>query len=105
MTADMIQDTAGGLAGELEIYAFGGTRSCGLPGGERRAQLEDCRFRGLRRQPDETDMLLRDSNTGNFELYDIQRNQVAGASSLDNGGLAWHSLGVDGPLAPGNQLV
>ena len=47
----------------------------------------------------ESDMLLRNANTGGLEVYDIANNQLTGAASLGAVGLDW-SLGgfaVDPP--------
>ena len=38
-------------------------------------------------------MLLRDSNTGNFEVYDISGNQITNAAALGNVGLNWMVAG------------
>jgi hypothetical protein len=50
-------------------------------------------------------MIMRDSNTGNFEYFDIQHNQIVSAGSLGSVGPDWHTLGVGSPLVPGNQLL
>ena len=42
---------------------------------------------------DTTDMLLRNRNTGGFELYDISNNNITGAASLGAVGLDWQVLG------------
>jgi uncharacterized repeat protein (TIGR03803 family) len=40
-----------------------------------------------------TDMMLRDRNTGVFELYDIANNMITGANSIGAVGLGWRVAG------------
>ena len=47
--------------------------------------------------PNETDMMLRNVNTGMFEVCDIQNNQVTTASPIGPVGLEWQVAGF-GPL-------
>jgi hypothetical protein len=49
-----------------------------------------------------SDLVLRNVNTGAFEVYDIANNQLAGAASLGAVGLDWQLGGfaVDPPTAP-----
>jgi hypothetical protein len=42
---------------------------------------------------DTTDMLLRNSKTGGFELYDISNNNITNAAFLGNVGLDWQVMG------------
>ena len=44
----------------------------------------------------ETDMLLRNSATGAFELYDISKNAITSASSIGAVGTTWQGRGVRG---------
>ncbi len=37
----------------------------------------------------ESDMLLRNSNTGGLEVYDIANNQLTGAAFIGNVGVDW----------------
>ena len=37
----------------------------------------------------ETDMLMRNGNTGQFELYDISNNAITVATSMGQVGLEW----------------
>ena len=37
----------------------------------------------------ETDMLMRNSNTGRFEVYDISNNQITSAAPMGQVGLEW----------------
>jgi hypothetical protein len=39
----------------------------------------------------ETDMLMRNSNTGAFEVYDISNNAITSAASMGQVGLEWQS--------------
>ena len=50
-----------------------------------------------------SDLVLRNANTGAFEVYDIANNQLTGAASLGQVGLDWQFGGfaVDPPAAPG----
>jgi len=40
-----------------------------------------------------TDMLLRNANTGGFEVYDIVNNNITRAGFLGNVGLDWQIMG------------
>jgi hypothetical protein len=55
----------------------------------------------------ETDMLMRNSNTGAFEVYDISNNAVTSAASMGQVGLEWTVGGIanDPPAAATAQLV
>jgi hypothetical protein len=44
--------------------------------------------------PGETDLLLRNVNTGGLEVYDINDNQLTGAAFLGTVGLDWQFAGV-----------
>ena len=44
--------------------------------------------------PGETDLLLRNSNTGGLEVYDINNNQLTGAAFLGTVGLDWQFAGI-----------
>jgi hypothetical protein len=52
-------------------------------------------FSGLGRffGSDTTDMLLRNSSTGGFEVYDIANNNITGAAFLGTVGLNWQLAG------------
>ncbi|MFZ2068371.1 MAG: hypothetical protein WAV27_20555, partial [Xanthobacteraceae bacterium] len=56
----------------------------------------------------ETDMLMRNSNTGVFELYDIRNNTIAATTPMGQVGLEWLISGVSagggGSAVPGAQL-
>src|SRR5262249_18976711 len=41
-----------------------------------------------------SDMILRSSNTGGLEIYDISHNQLTGAAFIGNVGLEWQFSGV-----------
>src|SRR6185295_10484701 len=43
---------------------------------------------------DTSDMLLRSSTTGGFEVYDIANNQLTGAAFIGNVGVEWQFSGV-----------
>src|SRR5262249_17433658 len=44
--------------------------------------------------PGETDLLLRNANTGGLEVYDINNNQLIGAAFIGTVGLDWQFAGV-----------
>jgi hypothetical protein len=44
--------------------------------------------------PGETDLLLRNVNTGGLEDYNINNNQLTGAAFLGTVGLDWHFAGI-----------
>ena len=51
--------------------------------------------------PGASDLVLRNVNTGQFEVYDIANNQITGAARLGTVGLDWQLGGfaVDPPTA------
>src|SRR6516165_6147487 len=51
-------------------------------------------FGNFSSMPGETDMILRNANTGGVEVYDISNNQITGASFVGNVGLDWQFSGV-----------
>ena len=59
--------------------------------------------------PGASDLVLRNVNTGQFEVYDIANNQITGAARLGTVGLDWQLGGfaVDPPtasMADSNQV-
>jgi hypothetical protein len=44
--------------------------------------------------PGETDLLLRDMNTGGLQVYDINNNQITGSALIGKVGLDWQYAGV-----------
>ena len=56
--------------------------------------------------PGASDMVLRNVNTGAFEVYDIANNQITGASALGSVGLDWQVGGfaADGPGASSTAM-
>jgi hypothetical protein len=42
----------------------------------------------------ETDMILRDSNSGGFQVYDIKNNQITGSAFMGAVGLNWQFSGI-----------
>src|SRR5262249_31017113 len=44
--------------------------------------------------PGETDLLLRNANTGGLEVYDINNNQLTGAAFIGAVGLDWQFAGI-----------
>jgi len=44
--------------------------------------------------PGETDLLLRNVNTGGLEVYDINNNQLTGAAFIGTVGLDWQFAGI-----------
>jgi hypothetical protein len=50
-----------------------------------------------------TDMMLRNSGNGLFEIYDIANNQVAGANALGQVGLDWQAAGFAHFKTPGHS--
>jgi hypothetical protein len=51
--------------------------------------------------PGETDLLLRNVNTGALEVYDITNNQLIGAAFIGTVGLDWQFAGIAPVHAPG----
>ena len=54
-------------------------------------------------RPGETDMLMRNVNSGELLLYDIANNQITGANFLGPVGLDWQFAGVAPIQAPGTS--
>jgi hypothetical protein len=52
-------------------------------------------------RPGETDMLMRNVNSGGLMLYDIANNQITGTTFLGPVGLDWQFAGVAPIQAPG----
>jgi hypothetical protein len=52
-------------------------------------------------------MVMRNSNTGAFEIYDIANNQITNAAPMGQVGLEWSVSGIaaDPPPVPPAQLV
>jgi len=63
----------------------------------------DWQFAGIApiHAPGASDLVLRNANTGAFEVYDIANNQLTGAASLGQVGLDWQLGGfaADRPTA------
>ena len=63
----------------------------------------DWQFAGIApiHAPGASDLVLRNANTGQFEVYDIANNQLTGAASLGSVGLNWQLGGFasDPPTA------
>jgi len=51
--------------------------------------------------PGETDLILRNNNSGGLEVYDINNNQLTGAAFLGTVGLDWQFAGIAPIHAPG----
>ena len=53
--------------------------------------------------PGETDLMMRNTNTGGLEVYDIANNQITGAAFLGTIGLDWRFAGIAPAHAPGTS--
>ena len=51
----------------------------------------------------ETDMILRDSNSGGFQVYDIKNNQITGSAFMGAVGLNWQFSGIGNFSGRGDQ--
>jgi hypothetical protein len=51
--------------------------------------------------PGESDVVMRNKNTGGLELYDIANNQITGAAFIGTVGLDWQFAGIAPIEAPG----
>ena len=51
--------------------------------------------------PGESDLILRDRNTGALQIYNINNNQLIGSVSLGQVGLDWQFAGIAPIHAPG----
>jgi hypothetical protein len=50
-----------------------------------------------------SDMLMRNTNTGAFEVYDIVNNQITTAASMGQAGLEWSVAGIGGDPPGGSS--
>ena len=99
-TADMIMRDSNG---NYEIYDFGNNAH---PGGRRRwarsaLEWQVAGLGGFSRHR-HRDMMLRNGNTGTFEVYDISNNTITNAAAMGQVGLEWQVSGFgDFARAPG----
>ena len=54
-------------------------------------------------KPGESDVIMRNSNNGGLEVYDIANNQITGAAFLGTVGLDWQFAGVAPVQGPGTS--
>jgi hypothetical protein len=80
-------NATGNFGTEWEHQTFTNVGQIGL-------EWQPAAFAGFSENPDETDMLMRNSNSGAFELYDIANNQITSATSLGQVGLEWEFSGT-----------
>ena len=85
--------------GQLEFYDISNNNRS--PRRDRSARLGSnwsaAGFGDFSGNANETDMLMRNNNTGAFELYDISNNQITSAAPLGQVGLEWQVVGF-GPI-------
>ena len=95
-TADLIlQETTGATAGQLEVYDLGSNSIvAGYALGAIGMNWQTLGLGSFAGNPNEADMLVRDSASGNISYFDIQNSQIAGAGSMGNVGVNWQVLGV-----------
>jgi hypothetical protein len=55
--------------------------------------------------PGESDLIMRDTQNGAIDVFDIQHNQFVGVHSMSTVGVEWQNLGVGSPLVPGSPLI
>ena len=67
----------------------------------------DWQFAGVApvRGPGESDLVLRNVNTGAFEVYDIANNQITGAASLGQVGPNWQVGGFVAAAPTGSAAL
>jgi hypothetical protein len=58
---------------------------------------------GFSSNPGETDLIMRNTSTGAFELYDISNNQITSSFSLGAVGLEWQVAGLGPMHGPGTS--
>src|SRR5262249_381468 len=94
-TADMVlrgANSSGAVAGQYEIYDIGNNSIlAGYSLGQVGTAWAFVALGGFNGS-DTSDMLLRNSGTGGFEVYDIS-NDITGAAFLGNVGLDWQVMG------------
>ena len=95
-TADMLlQETSGANTGQLEVFNLGGNSIvAGYPLGSIGLNWQALGLGSFAGNPNEADMLMRDSNTGNISYFDIRSSQIVGAGSVGSIGLSWQVLGL-----------
>ena len=82
-------------SGAFEIYDISNNQLTGaFSMGQVGLEWQVAGFGDFSGKPGETgDMLMRDSATGQFELYDISNNQLGGAFAMGQVGLEWQVAG------------
>ena len=95
-TADLIlRESAGASAGQLQVFDLSNNSilasyQLGTVG----LSWQVMGFGDFAGNPNEADLIMRDSNTGNLEYFDIQASQIVGAGSVGSIGVEWQALGV-----------
>jgi len=89
----MIRDTN---TGNLQIFDVQNNRIVGSTGtiGTLGTAWQFAGFININGASNETDMIMRNANSGAFEYFDIRHNQIVGSGSLGAAGTNWMSLGV-----------
>jgi hypothetical protein len=95
-TADLIlQETSGANIGQLLVYDLGNNSIlAGYTMGNVGLSWQTLGLGAFAGNPNEADMLMRDSNTGNLDYFDIQASQVVALGAIGNIGLEWQIVGV-----------
>jgi hypothetical protein len=80
----LMQATSGPNAGDFEIYDISNNAitSTAGPIGQVGLEWQVAGFGDFSSNPGESDLLLRNSNTGAFEVYDISHNAITSAASI-----------------------
>jgi len=101
-TSDMIlRATSGGDTGDFEVYDISNNQITFAAGmGQVGLEWTVAGFGDFSGNPGETDMLMRNtnsgvfsSNTGAFEVYDISNNAITSAVAMGDVGLEWQVAG------------
>jgi Tetratricopeptide repeat len=76
-----------------------------VPGCTARSCARRLKAGGFSGNPGESDMLMRNSTTGAFEVYDISHNTITSAASMGQVGLEWTVAGVAADLPAGTSAA
>jgi hypothetical protein len=94
-TAGLILRNTGGSSGQLQVYDIGSNAIlAGYPLGSVGLSWQVMGFGDFAGNPNESDMIMHDSNTGTLEYFDIRSSQIVSAGSMGSIGAEWQALGV-----------
>jgi hypothetical protein len=98
---DMLLRNSNTAAFEIDDISNNAITSSAIPMGAVGLEWQVAGFGDFSGNPGESDMLMRNSNTGAFEVYDISHNAITSAASMGDVGFEWTVAGIaaDPPAA------